>query len=168
MKAMQDGRLATDHADGASSARDIAAKTDINSLTQALRLYKVDNGTYPSTEQGLQALATRPTVGTVPRSWRPYLDRIPLDPWKRAYQYSLSREGVISVTSLGPTGTGAAAPVAERWQAASRSSERKGMDKVIFHMGEKGDTPGKTIAVVFERGGFATWKMTELRLPMEK
>ena len=72
--------------DRADDARATAAKTDIANLGQALKLYKLDNMRYPSAEQGLQALMAKPTVGTIPGNWRPYLDKLPNDPWGRSYQ----------------------------------------------------------------------------------
>src|ERR1035441_9897372 len=60
--------------DRADDARVTAAGTDVNTLMQALKLYKLDNLRYPSSEQGLQALVAKPTVGTIPPNWRPYLD----------------------------------------------------------------------------------------------
>src|SRR5436190_10141022 len=74
--------------DRADDARVTAAKTDVNNLMQALKLYRLDNLRYPSTEQGLQALVTKPTTGTIPPNWRPYLDKLPNDPWKFPYQYA--------------------------------------------------------------------------------
>ena len=57
--------------DRADDARVTAARTDVNNLMQALKLYKLDNLRYPSGEQGLQALVAKPTVGTIPPNWRP-------------------------------------------------------------------------------------------------
>jgi general secretion pathway protein G len=70
-------------------ARIIAAKQDINSLLQALKLYRLDNRSYPTTEQGLQALVTKPATQPLPPNWKTggYLDRLPKDPWGRDYQY---------------------------------------------------------------------------------
>src|SRR3954467_2311801 len=64
-------------------ARVIAAKQDIASLYQALKLYRLDNQRYPATEQGLQALVTRPTSVPVPANWKAggYIERLPKDPW---------------------------------------------------------------------------------------
>jgi len=71
------------------AARVIAAKQDISSLMQALKLYRLDNQHYPATEQGLQALVLRPTSAPVPMNWKAggYLERLPKDPWGNAYQY---------------------------------------------------------------------------------
>lgn len=70
-------------------ARVIAAKQDIASTMQALKLYKLDNQRYPTTEQGLQALVSKPTTPPVPTNWKTsgYLDKLPTDPWGNPYQY---------------------------------------------------------------------------------
>ena len=70
-------------------ARIIAAKQDIATIMQALKLYKLDNQHYPTTEQGLQALVTKPTSGPAADGWKTggYLDRLPKDPWGNTYQY---------------------------------------------------------------------------------
>jgi general secretion pathway protein G len=70
-------------------ARDVAARTQMSLLATALDNYRLDNGSYPTTAQGLLALRGRPTSGTVPANWRgPYLRRdVPLDPWNRSYVY---------------------------------------------------------------------------------
>ena len=62
-------------------ARVVAAKQDISSIMQALKLYKLDNRRYPSAEQGLQALVTKPAAAPVPDNWKSYLDKLPMDPW---------------------------------------------------------------------------------------
>ena len=72
-------------------ARRMKARVQIESIETALKLYKLDNGAYPSTEQGLQALVEAPTVGQLPRAWREggYLEkgRVPKDPWDYEYVY---------------------------------------------------------------------------------
>ena len=70
-------------------ARVIAARHDLASLMQALKLYRLDNLRYPTTEQGLQALVAKPTAPPVPPNWKPggYLERLPKDPWGNPYQY---------------------------------------------------------------------------------
>ena len=73
--------------DRADDARVTAARTDVNNLMQALKLYRLDNQRYPTAEQGLQALVAQPTAGPVPPNWKPYLDKLPNDPWGRPYQY---------------------------------------------------------------------------------
>ena len=91
--------------DRADDARVMAARTDVNNLMQALRLYKLDNQRMPSAEQGLQALLAKPTSGTIPANWKPYLDKLPNDPWGRPYQYlSPGIKGEVDVMSLGADG----------------------------------------------------------------
>ncbi len=91
--------------DRADDARVTAAKTDINNIVQALKLYRLDNQRYPSAEQGLQALVTRPTSGVIPTNWKLYLEKLPTDPWGRAYQYlSPGIKGEIDVMSFGADG----------------------------------------------------------------
>jgi general secretion pathway protein G len=86
-------------------ARVVAAKQDIAQIMQALKLYRLDNSRYPTTEQGLQALAVRPTGGPVPSNWKSYLDKVPNDPWGRPYQYlSPGVRGEIDVFSFGADG----------------------------------------------------------------
>ena len=69
-------------------ARTIAARHDIQTLVGVLKLYKLDNGFFPSTAQGLQALVTKPDSDPVPRNWKqPYIEQLPKDPWDRPYQY---------------------------------------------------------------------------------
>lgn len=70
-------------------ARIVKAKQDILAIQSALDLYKLDNGFYPSTDQGLQALVSKPTSEPIPRNWKSdgYLQQLPMDPWGRSYQY---------------------------------------------------------------------------------
>ncbi len=89
----------------ADDARITAAKTDISNLSQALKLYKLDNQNYPTAEQGLQALVIRPTVGTVPMNWKPYIEKLPQDPWGHPYQYlNPGIKSDVDVMSLGADG----------------------------------------------------------------
>ena len=89
----------------ADDARVLAAKQDIATLMQSLKLYRLDNQRYPSTEQGLTALAARPSVEPVPQNWKAYLKQAPNDPWGRPYQYlSPGVRGEIDVFSLGADG----------------------------------------------------------------
>ncbi len=91
--------------DRADDARVTAARTDVNNLMQALKLYKLDNLRYPSGEQGLQSLVAKPTVGVIPPNWRPYLDKLPADPWGHPYQFANpGLKGEIDVYSLGADG----------------------------------------------------------------
>ena len=91
--------------DRADDARATAAKTDVNNLMQALKLYKLDNQRFPTAEQGLQALVAKPANGPVPGNWKPYLDKLPNDPWGRAYLYlNPGVKGEIDVLSFGADG----------------------------------------------------------------
>ncbi|WP_201494345.1 type II secretion system major pseudopilin GspG [Rubrivivax sp. A210] len=86
-------------------ARATAARTDINTLVQSLKRYKLDNQRYPSSEQGLDALVAKPTAAPVPPNWKPYLDKLPNDPWTRPYQYlNPGVRGEIDVFSFGADG----------------------------------------------------------------
>ena len=86
-------------------ARATAARTDVNSILQSLKLYKLDNQRYPSAEQGLDALVRKPSVGTVSPNWKPYLDKLPNDPWGRPYQYiNPGVKGEVDVFSVGADG----------------------------------------------------------------
>src|SRR6266446_9799159 len=94
-------------------ARVTAAKIDIATLMTALKLYRLDNQRYPTTEQGLAALVARPISPPSPPNWKPngYLERLPKDPWGNPYQYlSPGLHGEIDVFSFGadgqPGGTG--------------------------------------------------------------
>jgi len=92
-------------------ARAVAAKQDITAIMQALKLYRLDNGRYPTNEQGLQALVTRPQTQPAPNNWKQYLDKLPTDPWKNVYLYlNPGLHGEIDVFTLGadgqPGGTG--------------------------------------------------------------
>jgi general secretion pathway protein G len=73
--------------DRADDARVTAARADVNNLVQALKLYKLDNQRYPTSEQGLDALVRKPSAGAIPPNWKPYLDKLPADPWGRPYQF---------------------------------------------------------------------------------
>jgi len=88
-------------------ARVVAAKQDIASVMQALKLYRLDNHRYPSTEQGLQALVVRPTTTPIPPDWKAggYLDRLPKDPWGNPYQYlNPGLHGEVDIVSFGSDG----------------------------------------------------------------
>jgi len=86
-------------------AKVTAAQTDITSISNALKIYKLDNGRYPTTDQGLQALVTKPTSGPIPGGWKGYLDKLPDDPWKKPYQYANPGvHGEIDVFSFGADG----------------------------------------------------------------
>ena len=91
--------------DRADDARVMAAKTDVNNLMQALKLYKLDNQRLPTSEQGLQALIAKPANGPIPQNWKPYLDKLPNEPWGRPDQYlNPGIKGETDVMSLGADG----------------------------------------------------------------
>jgi general secretion pathway protein G len=85
-------------------ARRVAARAEIATIVQALKLYRLDNGFYPTTDQGLQALVTRPGGNPAPANWKSggYLERLPKDPWGGDYQYlQPGVRGEIDLFSLG-------------------------------------------------------------------
>ena len=89
----------------ADDARVTAARTDVNNIMQALKLYRLDNQRYPTSEQGLQALLTRPTTGPAAPNWKPYVEKLPKDPWGNPYQFlNPGVKGEIDVFSLGADG----------------------------------------------------------------
>lgn len=91
--------------DRADDARVTAAKTDVHNLMQALKLYRLDNQRYPTAEQGLQALLTKPTSAPEPPNWKPYLDLLPNDPWGKPYVYiNPGVKGEVDVMSFGADG----------------------------------------------------------------
>jgi general secretion pathway protein G len=88
-------------------ARRVAAKQDIGTIMQAMKLYRLDNGRYPTQEQGLHALVEKPTTEPVPNDWKDggYLERLPADPWGAQYQYlNPGVHGEIDVFSYGADG----------------------------------------------------------------
>ena len=86
-------------------ARVTAARQDIATLRQSLQLYKLDNRVYPTTAQGLQALAERPTTAPLPPNWKVYIERLPTDPWGNPYQYlNPGLRGEVDVMSFGADG----------------------------------------------------------------
>jgi general secretion pathway protein G len=89
----------------ADDARTTAARTDVGNLMQALKLYKLDNQRFPSSTQGLNALILKPTTEPLPGNWKPYLDKLPNDPWGRPYQYmNPGIKGEVDVLSFGADG----------------------------------------------------------------
>lgn len=86
-------------------ARVVKVKQDMIAIQSALDLYKLDNGFYPSTDQGLQALISKPTIAPEPRNWKSdgYLQELPMDPWGQAYQY-VNEEDKVRIFSYGPKG----------------------------------------------------------------
>ncbi|VVC76282.1 Type II secretion system protein G [Aquicella siphonis] len=94
------------HILGSSQKEEIKkVRTDFSSLYDALEQYRLDNGAYPTTAQGLQALIIEPTTSPVPRYWKQggYMNALPMDPWDQPYQYSNNLD-VIRVYSYGPGG----------------------------------------------------------------
>lgn len=71
----------------AEDARKTKAVVQMREIMKALELYKLDNGVYPSTEQGLEALVEKPTGDPEPKKWKQYMDKVPMDPWKNKYTY---------------------------------------------------------------------------------
>ncbi|HEY3554931.1 MAG TPA: type II secretion system major pseudopilin GspG [Casimicrobiaceae bacterium] len=99
-------------------ARIAAAKSDLGAIRQALKLYRLDNQRYPTTEQGLAALVTKPTIAPAPPNWKPggYLEKLPRDPWGRPYQYlNPGLKGEVDIFTYGadgePGGNGADADI---------------------------------------------------------
>jgi general secretion pathway protein G len=93
----------------AEQAQRTQARVQIETLETALELYKLDNGSYPTTEQGLEALVESPTVGRLPRKWREggYLEKsyVPKDPWGNDYVYlSPGLHGDFDIMSYGDDG----------------------------------------------------------------
>ena len=90
--------------DRPDEAKRVAARADIAAIVQSLKLYRLDNGIYPATDQGLAALVQKPTTNPVPGNWKQggYLERLPKDPWGGEYQYLYPGvKGEIDVFSLG-------------------------------------------------------------------
>lgn len=99
--------------DRPDQARVARTQSDIAAISSAINLYRLDNFRYPTTEQGLQALITRPASDPVPPNWAAngYMDRLPVDPWGQPYQYlQPGVHGDFDVFSYGadavPGGTG--------------------------------------------------------------
>ena len=108
--------------DRPDQARATAARADVAAIMNALKLYRLDNGTYPSADQGLSALVKKPERGDVPRNWKAggYLEKLPKDPWDSEYQYlNPGIRGEIDVFSFGadrrPGGEGYDADIGS-WQ----------------------------------------------------
>ncbi|MCW5593536.1 MAG: type II secretion system major pseudopilin GspG [Burkholderiales bacterium] len=90
--------------DRPDEAKRVAARADVAAIVQALKLYRLDNGFYPATDQGLAALVQKPASAPVPNNWKQggYLERLPKDPWGSDYQYlNPGVKGEIDVFSLG-------------------------------------------------------------------
>ncbi len=87
-------------------ARITAARVQISNFETALNMFRLDNGFYPSTEQGLSALVRKPASGREPGNWKQYLTRIPPDPWGNDYLYISpgSEDRDYEIISPGPDG----------------------------------------------------------------
>ncbi|MEK7851966.1 MAG: type II secretion system major pseudopilin GspG [Deltaproteobacteria bacterium] len=88
-------------------AKRTKAQVDIKAVEEALNLYKLDNGFYPNTEQGIEALVKKPETAPIPKKWKEggYLPKVPSDPWGRDYQYlSPGEYGDLDLYSLGADG----------------------------------------------------------------
>ncbi len=80
-------------------------KVQLKEIKRALEMYKLDNGNYPTTEQGLKALVEKPTTPPQPKKWRQYLDSMPKDPWGNEYIYiSPAKDHPFELKSKGPDG----------------------------------------------------------------
>jgi general secretion pathway protein G len=88
--------------DKPAQAQQTKARQDIRSLETALNLYKLDNFVYPTTDQGLEALVTKPSGTPEPKNWKRYMDRLPKDPWGEQYQYlSPGNKSDVDIFSFG-------------------------------------------------------------------
>ena len=86
-------------------AQVVKAKQDLRAMESALQMYRVDNFSYPSTDQGLDALSSKPTTGPEAKNWQPggYIKKVPKDPWGNEYQYlSPGEKSDFDIYSLGP------------------------------------------------------------------
>ncbi|OGT43504.1 MAG: type II secretion system protein GspG [Gammaproteobacteria bacterium RIFCSPHIGHO2_12_FULL_40_19] len=102
-------------------ARMAAARADIRSIQNAMELYKLDNGFYPSTDQGIQALVTKPTGEPVPQNWSEngYLPKVMMDPWGHAFHYAHpGKHGSIDIWSDGPPDSSGKNTVVGNWDTS--------------------------------------------------
>lgn len=158
MRAMRHGRLKPRArlSEEQERAR-VAAQNDIDTITLALRLYKLDHGAYPSRKQGLRALVKK----SAPRedgTREPYLDALPKDPWGRPYRYA-NDNGQASVYHDPPPDD-----LSEDEQRFAL--EREGTGQVVVRMTTPSGEPNlKAPALVFRRHGFAAWKLVDMQLP---
>lgn len=161
MRAMRHGRLKPRARLNEEQERArLEAQNDIDTITLALRLYKQDHGAYPTQKQGLRVLVKK----SAPRedgTREPYLDGLPKDPWGRPYRYSNpGRDGEQVSVYYDP-------PPDEQADGDQRFAvEREGAGKVVVRMTTPTGEPNlKAPALVFERAGFAGWKLVDLMLP---
>ena len=100
-------------------ARRESAKMEIRNISMALDRYEMENGTFPTTEQGLKALMEKPTSSPVPRDWSgPYLKDEPKDPWLQLYQYRRPSQNSLDydIWSWGPDGRDGTADDISNWK----------------------------------------------------
>jgi general secretion pathway protein G len=107
--------------DRPDQARVARAQSDLAAISSAVQLYRLDNIRYPTTEQGLSALVTKPTLDPAPGNWTQYMDRLPVDPWGQPYQYlAPGVHGDFDIFTYGadaaPGGSGANADIGS-WSA---------------------------------------------------
>ena len=112
----------------ADEARVKQATSDFAAIEKALKMYRLDNYSYPTSEQGLEALVTKPSIEPVPRQWSGYLDGVPVDPWGNTYVYlSPGEDGrdfeVYSLGSDGRAGGEAFAKDLYNWQRFKTSEQ---------------------------------------------
>lgn len=91
--------------DKPDQARVVKAKQDIQAVQSALEIYRLDNYVYPTTDQGLDALVTKPSSNPPPPHWSQYLQRLPIDPWGHPYMYlNPGSHGTVDIWSYGADG----------------------------------------------------------------
>ncbi|CNK32949.1 general secretion pathway protein G [Yersinia mollaretii] len=103
------------------------AVSDVVTLENALDMYKLDNSRYPSTEQGLKALVTKPTIAPIPRNYRVegYIRRLPSDPWGNTYQLTSPGEhGAVDIYSIGPDGVPQSDDDINNWDIGADGGEQ--------------------------------------------
>lgn len=84
-------------------ARKVKAKQDVLAIETSLNLYKLDNGFYPTTDQGLKSLVKKPTIPPIPKHWHQYLPNLPIDPWNSPYLYlNPGQHSDIDIFTYGP------------------------------------------------------------------
>ncbi len=111
-------------------ARLVKVKQDILAIQSGLDLYKLDNGFYPSTDQGLEALVKKPSNPPLPSNWKSdgYLQEVPQDPWGEAYQYSNENEK-LKIYSFGPKGKEGNSPIGNWNMNNNGSGDDNGNEK---------------------------------------
>ena len=90
--------------DNIADAQVKTAQGDIKTIQNQLKLYKMDNFQYPSTDQGLEALVSKPSGDPAAKGWKQRMDKLPKDPWKNHYKYLNLGNGQMEIYSLGKDG----------------------------------------------------------------